>query len=136
MGSVDMVKKIALESITILLICVSLLLLKSAYSEPSVESLKNEHKQVNDSTTVKQIEPVDITLQAIDINLATEQELQKISGVGEVIAKRIIEDRQQNGYYQTTEDIIRVKGIGPKTYQKMRQLIVVNKRNLMFYLGY
>ncbi len=126
-----MKKKIALESMTVLLICACLLLLKVIYPQPAVEA-----KATNDNISVKQSEVVNTVITAIDINLATQQELQQIPGVGEVIAARIIKDRAQNGYYQTTNDIVRVKGIGPKTYLKMKHLIIVNKRNLMLYLGY
>ncbi len=128
-----MIKKIVLESITIFLICASLLLLKVVYSQPAneVASLDNDN-----NTPAKQTEVFDETPKLIDINLATDQELQQIPGVGEVIAQRIIQDREKNGYYCTVKDIVRVKGIGLKTFEKMQQHIVVNKRNLMLYLGY
>ncbi len=126
-----MLKKILLESLTVLLICISLILLKNFYSQTTVEAIHE--------TPVGQAAQSEVVVEEkaiVDINLATHQELQKIPGVGSVIAKRIIEDRERNGYYQSTIDIIRVKGIGSKTFEKMQSHIVIDKDNLLLYLGY
>lgn len=62
----------------------------------------------------------------ININTADETELQKIRGIGPVIAGRIVEYRQQNGAFQTIEEIKKIRGIGNKTFEKMRESITVN----------
>ena len=62
----------------------------------------------------------------ININTADEEELKKIRGVGPVLAKRILEYRTNNGAFETIEDIKKVKGIGAKTFEKMRDSITVN----------
>lgn len=62
----------------------------------------------------------------ININTADETELQKIRGIGPVIAGRIVEYRQQNGAFQTIDEIKKVRGIGNKTFEKMRDSITVN----------
>jgi competence protein ComEA len=62
----------------------------------------------------------------ININTADETELQKIRGVGKVIAGRIIEYRTNNGLFQSIEEIKKVKGIGDKTFEKMKDSITVN----------
>lgn len=51
----------------------------------------------------------------IDINTASKEELQKIIGVGPIIAERIIEARPFSSLY----DLLRVKGIGEKTLEKI-----------------
>lgn len=61
----------------------------------------------------------------ININTADEEELKKIKGVGPVLAKRILEYRQNNGAFQAVEDIKKVKGIGNKTFEKMKDSITV-----------
>ena len=61
----------------------------------------------------------------ININTADETELQKIRGVGPAIAKRIIDFREQNGKFQTIEDIKKVRGIGEKTFAKFKDFITV-----------
>ena len=58
-----------------------------------------------------------------NINTADEDELQKIKGVGPSIAKRIIDFRETNGDFQTIEDIKKVRGIGEKTFEKMKDFI-------------
>ena len=61
----------------------------------------------------------------ININTADEKELQKIRGVGAVIASRIIEYRTNNGLFKTVEEIKKVRGIGEKTFEKMKDSITV-----------
>ena len=61
----------------------------------------------------------------VNINTANEIELQRLYRVGPAIAKRIIEYREQNGKFQTVEDIKKVRGIGEKTFEKMKDKITV-----------
>ena len=61
----------------------------------------------------------------VNINTADETELQKLYRVGPAIAKRIVEFRNQNGKFQTVEDIKKVRGIGEKTFEKMKDKITV-----------
>ncbi len=60
----------------------------------------------------------------IDINKATAKELQQLKGIGEVIAKRIVEYREKNGLFNAPEDIKKVKGIGDKTFDSNKNRIV------------
>ena len=62
----------------------------------------------------------------ININTADEKELQKIRGVGPAIAQRIIDFREQNGNFKSIEEIKKVRGIGEKTFEKMKDSITVN----------
>ena len=62
----------------------------------------------------------------ININTADEKELQNIRGIGPVIAGRIVEYRQQNGGFKSIDEIKKVRGIGSKTFEKMRDAITVN----------
>jgi len=61
----------------------------------------------------------------ININTADYDELQAIIGVGPVIAQRIIDYRETNGPFRVIEDIKEVKGIGNKTFDKMRDQITI-----------
>ena len=60
----------------------------------------------------------------LDLNTATERELQSIKGIGPVLAKRIIAGRP----YKTVDDLLKVKGIGPKRLEKFRSYFVVGKK--------
>ena len=61
----------------------------------------------------------------ININTATVEELVKLERVGPKYAARIIEYRETNGPFKTTEDIMKVKGIGPKTFEVNKDRITV-----------
>lgn len=60
----------------------------------------------------------------VNINTASKDQLMGITGVGEVIAERIIEYRETNKF-KSIEDIQNVKGIGSATYEKMKSEITV-----------
>jgi len=62
---------------------------------------------------------------AVNINTATESELEKLKGVGPVKAKAIVEDRKKNGPFKTTDDLKRVKGIGDKSFDALKSEITV-----------
>ena len=59
----------------------------------------------------------------ININLAYSADLQRLPGIGEVMAERIIEFREQNGNFKNIEVIMLVKGIGIKKFEKIKDLI-------------
>ncbi|MBO5505359.1 MAG: ComEA family DNA-binding protein [Clostridia bacterium] len=59
----------------------------------------------------------------ININTASLNELMTIDGLDKGKAKLIIEDREKNGPYKSTRDIVRVNGIGNKTYLKIKDKI-------------
>ena len=63
----------------------------------------------------------------VNINTATASELETLPGVGEVTARRIIEYREANGPFGAIEEIQDVSGIGPKTFEGMRELITVGE---------
>jgi competence protein ComEA len=63
----------------------------------------------------------------IDLNRATLQELTGLPGVGQAIAKRIVEFRDEHGPFKRVEDLMKVKGIGEKSLDKIRPYIRVGK---------
>lgn len=68
---------------------------------------------------------VQLAFAAIDINTASESDLDKLPGVGPAKAKAIVEDRQKNGPFKSVEDLKRVKGIGDKTFDELKGQITV-----------
>jgi len=68
--------------------------------------------------------PVNST-ELININIASQAELESLPGIGPTTAQKIIQHREQNGPFLTTEDIINVSGIGPGTYERIKDLITV-----------
>ncbi|MDK2848105.1 MAG: competence protein ComEA [Desulfuromonadales bacterium] len=62
----------------------------------------------------------------VSVNSATAEQLQALSGIGEVTARRIIDYRAANGPFDQVEDLLDVKGIGPGTLDRIREHISVN----------
>jgi competence protein ComEA len=61
----------------------------------------------------------------LNINRATAKELDKLPGIGPVIAGRIIEFRKINGAFQSIDDLRKVQGIGASTLEKFKSKIRV-----------
>ena len=61
----------------------------------------------------------------ININTATVEELVALKGIGPKYAERIVQYREANGPFVKVEDIIMVQGIGPKTLEANRDMITV-----------
>jgi competence protein ComEA helix-hairpin-helix repeat region len=70
-------------------------------------------------------EVVTSTTELININTASVAELDTLPGVGPTTAQKIIDYREQNGPFINAEDIINVSGIGPGTYERIKDLITV-----------
>jgi competence ComEA-like helix-hairpin-helix protein len=69
--------------------------------------------------------PFDDT-EKLNINTATLEELQTLSGIGEVIAARIIAYREEHGGFLYIEEIMEVSGIGETMFEDLRELIAVD----------
>lgn len=61
----------------------------------------------------------------INLNTATQAELESLPGIGPVIATRIIDYRTQHGGFKSVGELEAVKGIGPKTLEKLKPLVSV-----------
>lgn len=82
----------------------------------SSNDFKNQSTDVIGDTPVKSL---------ISLNTASREELMMLSGIGESIAERIILYRQENGNFQTIEELKNVKGIGDKVFEKIENNITV-----------
>jgi competence protein ComEA len=84
---------------------------------PSVDTITevNSREKVNKKTDLKQ--------HSIRINTASKNELMKIPGIGEVTAERIILFREESGVFKNEMDLLRVKGIGKKKLELIKQYL-------------
>ncbi len=57
--------------------------------------------------------------ETVDPNTAPADALDRLPGVGPALARRIVEDRTENGRYRAVPDLVRVPGIGPKTLDRL-----------------
>lgn len=60
---------------------------------------------------------------ALNINTATAAEIEKLPGVGKKSAAAIVAYRTEKGKFKTPKDLLKVKGIGEKTLEKIKNLI-------------
>ena len=61
----------------------------------------------------------------INLNTATQAQLESLPGIGPGAAQRILEYRQKNGNFKKIEDLMNVKGIGEKSFLKLKPLVTV-----------
>ncbi|MEW5848288.1 MAG: ComEA family DNA-binding protein [Myxococcota bacterium] len=65
----------------------------------------------------------------LDVNTATQEDFVALPGIGERTAQRILADREARGAFATVDELDRVKGIGPKTVEKLRPYLTVGGRS-------
>jgi comEA protein len=63
----------------------------------------------------------------VNINTASLEELQKLPRVGPQIAQRILDYRKENGSFKRVEDILKVRGVGEKMFDQLKDLITVGE---------
>lgn len=95
----------------------------NAGAEPA-ESFSTEEELVLPTEEASENSDVENT-ELININTASLEELDSLPGIGPTIAQRIIDYRNENGPFNTIEDIQNVSGIGPSTFEEIQDLITV-----------
>lgn len=63
----------------------------------------------------------------ININTANEEQLQQVPGIGPATAKKIAQMRKSYGPFKSVDDLLAIKGMGPKRLEKMRKYLTVGK---------
>ncbi|MDE6732936.1 MAG: helix-hairpin-helix domain-containing protein [Oscillospiraceae bacterium] len=61
----------------------------------------------------------------ININTASEHQLQRLHGIGETTARAVVKYRETHGEFKSADELLNVKGIGEKTLEKFRDRIIV-----------
>ena len=61
----------------------------------------------------------------ININVATKAELTSLPGIGDVLADRIIRQREEQGEFEMISELQKIKGISKKKFEKLKPLIAV-----------
>ena len=65
------------------------------------------------------------TTSPLNLNAATATQLESLPGIGARTAERIIEYRQKNGGFKKIEELMNVRGVGEKSFLKLKPLITV-----------
>jgi len=66
-------------------------------------------------------------VQRVNLNRASQQALEKLPNIGPAMAKRIIEYRAVQGGFKKTEELRKVKGIGPKRLSQLMEHVTVDQ---------
>lgn len=75
--------------------------------------------------SAKSVEESVVPSGKINLNTATASQLDTLPGIGPAYASRIIEYRSSNGGFKDIAEIQNIKGIGPKTFEKIKELITI-----------
>ena len=86
---------------------------------PALQTLPPETTEAREETAAETLSVVF----PIDINTAVKEEFMALPGIGEVLAGRIIQYREENGPFQNAEALMNVEGIGKKRMEDMLELI-------------
>ncbi|MFN4199962.1 MAG: ComEA family DNA-binding protein [Fervidobacterium gondwanense] len=94
-------------------------------STPDTQPVQNNNQALVANNVVNQQTNEFQTTRKIDINTAGIEELQKLPGIGPTKAQEIINYRTKNGPFRSIDEIMNVKGIGKKTFEKMKDMITI-----------
>src|SRR5260370_6329560 len=68
--------------------------------------------------------------QPVNINTANSEQLQNVPGIGPATAEKILQMRKSYGAFKSVDDLLAIRGLGPKRLEKMRKYIVAGKPNI------
>ena len=90
--------------------------------DPPLPTRETNHPAESGSVGDSSMEAVPLL---ININTATAAELEQLSGVGPVLAGRIIAYRESAGGFRSVEELIEVRGIGPRTLERLAPFVTI-----------
>lgn len=100
----------------------------SIFKSINTDSLENEinfKEETNSKYAISSANQKSLPAKSININSSNLNTLQKLPGIGPVTAKNIVEYREANGGFKTLEEIMKVKRIGRKTFDRIKPFIII-----------
>lgn len=110
---------------------------EDAYAEATQHFVEASTAEVSEPEQPSSVEPTQarqpstyrrkaaLPAQPININTATEAQLQRLPRIGPKMAERILAYREAHGAFRSVQDLVRVRGIGPKTLSKLEPYVIV-----------
>ena len=65
--------------------------------------------------------------QPVNLNTATSEQLQQVPGIGPATADKILKMRKSYGPFKSVDDLLAIRGLGPKRLEKMRKYLTTGK---------
>jgi len=81
------------------------------------------YQTIEDSSNALPLSAMNASDERIDINQATDAELEQLPGIGPSLAQKIVEYRLAHGLFLEVDDLLNVSGIGPAKLDQIRDLI-------------
>jgi competence ComEA-like helix-hairpin-helix protein len=110
----------------VLLVCVGLLVGGVVLLWPRERDAKPSWARPIHVAGVVVVAPTFVAAGKVDVNTADATELTRLPGIGDVLAARIVAYRSTHGPFPTLDDLVLVKGIGPSTLSRFRELATVS----------
>jgi comEA protein len=95
------------------------------YTYKSSDFVPDSDSASSTGDDLTQSESSEIAPEKIDLNRAGFYDLQRLPGIGPVIAERIVAYRDNVGEFEAVDDLLNVKGIGPAKLKRLKDSVIV-----------
>ena len=79
-------------------------------------------------TTERQVVETGESIHYVNINVAAQEELEQLEGIGPTLAQRIVDYRDSHGEFTDVEQLLEIEGIGEKTLNNIRDLLILEEK--------
>ena len=102
---------------------------KEEFKQTAIHAYSNQGIQDNEIPSIVAGDATEKNIkdgeELVNINTAVKQELMALPKIGPVTAERIIRFRDDFGPFQSIDDLAKIKGIGPKTLERLKTRIII-----------
>ncbi len=106
----------------LILVALIAITLSSCTPHRDVANINSASQKLVEQTSISQSES---HKPCVNLNTATAEELKELPGIGEVMARRVIDYRERHGLFRRPEEIIIIEGFSEKKYRAIATLICV-----------
>ena len=105
----------------------TLLAIVSLAAIPATAAAQQTAAATKTQATAKAAKPAGAAA-VVNLNTATQVQLETLPGLGAKAAERILEYRKKNGQFKKVEDLMNVKGIGEKSFLKLKPSLTITEK--------